>query len=45
LGKTAIFIGKSKILKSKESSELEIYNFEVDSHTALGYKADKLFSY
>ncbi|CAD8059894.1 unnamed protein product [Paramecium primaurelia] len=45
LGKTAIFIGKSKILKSKENSELEIYNFEVDSHTALGYKADKLFSY
>ncbi|CAD8067026.1 unnamed protein product [Paramecium sonneborni] len=45
LGKTAIFIGKSKILKSKESSELEIYNFEVDSHTALGYKADKIFSY
>ena len=45
MGKTAIFIGKSKILKSKENSEIEIYNFEVDSHTALGHKADKLFPF
>ncbi|CAK75525.1 unnamed protein product (macronuclear) [Paramecium tetraurelia] len=45
LGKTAIFIGKYKILKSKENSEIEIYNFEVDSHKALGHKADKLFPY
>lgn len=30
LGKSAAFIGKSKVVRSKESSELEIYNYETD---------------
>ncbi|CAK73366.1 unnamed protein product (macronuclear) [Paramecium tetraurelia] len=45
LAKSAIFIGKSKILRSKENSEIEIYNFETDSHILLGHKTDRLFTF
>lgn len=30
MGKAAAFIGKCKVVRSKESSELEIYNYETD---------------
>ncbi|CAD8063876.1 unnamed protein product [Paramecium sonneborni] len=45
LAKSAIFIGKSNILKSRENSELEIYNFQTDNYISLDYKADRLFTY
>ncbi|CAD8067799.1 unnamed protein product [Paramecium sonneborni] len=45
LAKSAIFIGKYKILKSKENSEMEIFNFETDSQIPLDHKADRLFTF
>lgn len=44
-GKAAAFIGKSKVVRSKENSDLEIYNYETDQHTLLSFRAEKIFSY
>lgn len=30
LGKTAVFVGKSKVIRSKENTDLELYNYETD---------------
>jgi coatomer protein complex subunit alpha (xenin) len=30
LGKAAVFIGKSKVVRSKDNTDLEIYNYETD---------------